>query len=310
MLASIGETLVDNIGNKTFLGGCPYNVALACSRLGGSATYFGKISSDQYGLQFIESFLDNGILFDPDLCNSPLKTASSTVVFNSKGDPSYNFYWENSACANISSKELIESFNNYTDIDIVFIGSIALSSKPGIKTIIDSVNFIEPKPLIFLDPNIRLSMVSDVDKYSKEILELASHCDIVKASNEDIAQLFLNLDEKEAINLLLSHCKKHLIITSSEDGATWYSKNCFTVSCPKLCLENNMSVKGDSVGCGDVFSGALIAALQLNNLISKVPFLTQDEVKKLLDKALFCAAFNALQEGCNPPSSLLAKMVF
>ena len=66
MVACVGESLIDIVNNKEFVGGCPFNVALAASRLGAPVSYFGKVSSDRLGLMILERMIDNGVLFDPE----------------------------------------------------------------------------------------------------------------------------------------------------------------------------------------------------------------------------------------------------
>ena len=71
MIAAVGESLIDIVNGKELIGGCPFNVALAASRLGAPVSYFGKVSADRQGLMILEKMIDNGILFDPELCNAP-----------------------------------------------------------------------------------------------------------------------------------------------------------------------------------------------------------------------------------------------
>ena len=54
MIACVGESLIDRIGDKCLMGGCPFNVAVAASRLGAPVTFFGKVSSDNFGLSILE----------------------------------------------------------------------------------------------------------------------------------------------------------------------------------------------------------------------------------------------------------------
>ena len=91
MIGTIGESLVDIVNGKERIGGSPYNVALAASRLGAPVTFFGKISADEHGRRLLERMIDNGVLFDPQMCNAPEPTLCSKTVLDKEGKASYEF---------------------------------------------------------------------------------------------------------------------------------------------------------------------------------------------------------------------------
>ncbi len=106
MIACVGESLIDRIGDKTLIGGCPLNVAVAASRLGAPVTFFGKISSDEYGLSILEKMIDDGILFDPQNCNASEPTLCSKATVGEDGKASYTFDYEGTAECSKTEAEL------------------------------------------------------------------------------------------------------------------------------------------------------------------------------------------------------------
>ncbi len=296
MIASVGESLIDRIGDRAVVGGCAFNTALAASRLGAAVTYFGKVSSDQYGSMILERMIDNGVLFDPDLCNAKEPTLCSKVVLDDEGKASYVFDYEGTAACNFTEDELSTSFANETDIDIVFFGSIALLMEPGCKAIVPAINSIASRPRYYLDPNVRPSMARDPEAYRSMILSLVGGCDIVKASDEDIAFLFPGVPMEEAERRLAGLCEWNLIVTRGGGGSSWYTKF-FRVDCPAVKVDSVV----DTIGCGDTFNAAVLSYLQSHDLVSSISELDGSTIRDILEFASKAAAFNCTREGCDPP---------
>ena len=296
MIACVGESLIDRIGDKNLIGGCPFNVAIAASRLGAPVTFFGKISSDEFGLSILERMIDDGVLFDPQSCNASQPTLCSKAVIGEDGKATYTFDYEGTAACSMTEAELSSSFANEGDINLVFFGSISLLMEPFCNDIVPAMRTISTKPVWFLDPNIRPSMVRDPQAYRKMILSLVGECDIVKVSDEDLAYLFPDMEAPEAENRLSGMCRSNLIVTRGAEGSSWYTKT-FRADCPAF----NPGCVVDTVGCGDTFDGAVMAFLDRNGLIGKLSDLDRETVETMLDYASKAAGLNCLFEGCNPP---------
>ena len=296
MIACVGESLIDRIGDKTLIGGCPLNVAVAASRLGAPVTFFGKISSDEYGLSILEKMIDDGILFDPQSCNASEPTLCSKATVGEDGKASYTFDYEGTAACSMTEAELSASFANEGDIDLVFFGSISLLMEPFCDAIVPAMRAIQTSPRWFLDPNVRPSMVRDAEAYRKMIISLAGECDIVKVSEEDLSYLLPGLEPSEAEARFLSMCRSNLLITRGENGSTWLTRD-IRVDCPAFIAGSVV----DTIGCGDTFDGAVIAYLQRNDLIASLEKLGRSDIETMLDYASKAAGLNCLFEGCDPP---------
>lgn len=296
MVACVGESLIDMVNNREFVGGCPFNVALAASRLGAPVSFFGKVSSDRQGLMILERMIDNGVLFDPELCNAPEPTLCSKAVLDADGKASYVFDYKGTAACAITEPELSLSFSNEGDINLVFFGSISLVMEPGCKAILDALDKMEGDPAFFLDPNVRPSMISDPESYRRMILALAGKSDLVRVSDEDLAFLCPGLDPDEAENRLRDACKGALIVTRGDRGSSWFSKT-FRVDCPAFIAGEVV----DTIGCGDTFDGAVIAYLDRGGLTGRIGELDKETVLEMLDYASKAAGLNCLFEGCDPP---------
>ena len=297
MIACVGESLIDRIGDKCLIGGCPLNVAVAASRLGAPVTFFGRISSDEFGLSILERMIDDGVLFDPQSCNAAQPTLCSKAVIGEDCKASYTFDYEQTAACSMTEAELSASFANEGDINLVFFGSISLLMEPMCNAIVPAMRTIATNPAWFLDPNVRPAMIRDPDSFRKMIFSLAGESDIVKVSDEDLAYLFPGIGQDEAEKRMAALCRNNLIVTRGENGSSWITRS-FRVDCPAF---PGIGEIVDTVGCGDTFNGAVIAYLDRNGLIGRLGNLQKEEVEKMLDYASKAAGLNCLFEGCNPP---------
>ena len=240
----------------------------------------------------------DGVLFDPQSCNASQPTLCSKAVIGQDCKATYTFDYEQTAACSMTEAELSASFANEGDINLVFFGSISLLMEPMASAIVPAMRGISTKPAWFLDPNVRPSMVRNPDAYRKMILDLAEESDIVKVSDEDLAYLFPGLGAEEAEKKMAGICRSNLIVTRGEKGSSWYTKS-FRTDCPAFNAGIGQIV--DTVGCGDTFSGAVIAYLDRNNLIGQLADLRRCDVDSMLDYASRAAGLNCLFEGCNPP---------
>lgn len=296
MIACIGESLIDTLGERHLVGGCPFNVAKAAARLGASVAYFGKVSKDPYGLQILESMINDCVIFDPMLCNSDYPTLCSKAVIDENGNARYVFDYQGTSACEITKQELSDAFSVMTDIDMAFFGSISLLMKPGCDAIVPAIHGIKSRPKMFLDPNVRPSMVSDPDAYRQMILALLGECDIVKASEEDISYLLPGFEMQVAEDRFAGLCEWNLVVTRGERGCTWYTKD-FRVDCPAYPVSNVV----DTIGCGDTFDGAIMTYLQKHDLVNEIHELDQKTISDILAYAAKASALNCTKEGCNPP---------
>lgn len=298
MIACVGESLIDRIGDRELAGGCPFNTALAAARLGAPVSFFGKFSCDRYGQVFLEKMIDSGMLFDPDMCNATEPTMTATAVRDEQGNASYTFTCDGSAAACVSKEELDVSLAVTTDIDIVFFGSISLVIKPICDAVVPAIRGIRTRPVLFFDPNVRPALIGDPEAFRAMVFSLSGESHIVKVSVEDLAFLFPGLDAEAACNLMLDKCMRNLIVTRGEGGSTWYTHT-MRVDCPACAVPSGSF--SDTIGCGDVFNGAVLAYLENNGLVQCPDGLEEADIRSALEYASRAAALNCLKEGCEPP---------
>ncbi len=310
MIVCVGESLIDIVCSKEDetrilserIGGCPLNVALTTARLGASTALFSKTSTDAYGNLILEKLIDNCIMFDPQLCNFELPTLCSKALIDKAGKADYVFDWKKTVASNATVAQLSNAFAVMTDIDFIMTGSLMLAFPETRESVFPAIETIEPKPVVFYDPNVRPAVIEAMADFKNRMLEFAKKCEFVKVSEEDLKLVFPEATLQEAVQELKKVCKLHLIVTKGEKGATWYAPS-FEVSVPSLSVETIV----DTIGCGDVFSGAILAKLQKRKDHSRktVEEITQSEAKEMLEFASKIAAYNCTQQGCEPPTEAI-----
>lgn len=309
MIVCIGESLIDVVDGENHVGGCPLNVALAASRLGASVALFSKISQDSMGRLILETLIDNCVMFDPPMCSSPLPTLKGHAVVDGKGCASYKFDWVDSAAVSFSQKELENAFSVMTDIDFVMTGSLGTVLPPGCNEIFPAISVIEPKPVVFYDPNVRPSVIACMDDFRRKMLEYTVKSDIVKVSDDDLALVYGSRGLKSAVDEFKGFCNEnnvHLIVTGGSKGSTWFAPS-FSVDVPAVKVKDVV----DTIGCGDAFDGAILMQLQKRkdsmDLSSSTPSrvvldsLGPEDVGIMLGFASKASALNCLEKGCDPP---------
>ena len=301
MVICVGESLMDvvykNGAVTETVGGCPLNVAITIARLDASVALFTKVSRDSYGNQILEKLINDCVMFEPQLCNSNLPTLCSKAYIDEQGNARYVFDWKQTVASNITAEEISKAFSVMTDIDFVMTGSLILTFPLTRDAIFPAIDTVNPKPVVFYDPNVRPAVIENMDDFKEKLLHFAQKSDIVKVSEDDLKLVFPEISQEEAIKTLQKVCKLHLILTSGEKGATWYAPS-FKVSVPAYSEKDLV----DTIGCGDVFSGAILAMLQKRKNAGKasVKDITEEEAKNMLSFATKLASNNCKRKGCDP----------
>ncbi|ADY13741.1 carbohydrate kinase family protein [Sphaerochaeta globosa] len=314
MIGVIGEALVDFISQKaegstvsfdSHVGGCGLNAATAASLQGTSVGFMGKLSQDMFGKRILEHLVDNQVLFDPSLCAAPQPSLLAFASLDEQKKATYAFYWEGSAPVTLGKEELLAVLSEHSDLRVVHIGSLALALEPGCHAILAALRQYEPRPIIFLDPNVRPAVIADEKSYKKRIQEAFGLASIVKLSDEDLAYLYPNTDVRAQARKLAKDYSMHVILTLGREGSIWFTPEGGATSMPIVDLPVI-----DTVGAGDTFSGALLSYLHERDCFGsdgQTPLLgelNESLIKDALRWATAASAINCSRRGCDPPTKL------
>lgn len=298
MICIGGENLVDLVEVdthdglprfKAIPGGSPFNCALALGRLGVQPHYLTPISTDAMG-DLIEAELKrSGVNIASSRVESP---SSLAVVSINNGQPSYQFYRDNTAERQVTMESLEKSLPALPGIFQV--GSLALCDGDDADCWADLfVSLANQGTYCTLDPNVRPSFVQDRPRYMARLERMIARASLVKISDEDLGWLYPDADlETKAGELLECSDAEVLVLTRGSQGALMMTAEA-TVTVPA----KKIARLADTVGAGDTFMAALIYKLHENR-----GTLDANALAGIGTFAAKAAAINCMRVGCNPPT--------
>jgi len=250
---TIGEVLWDIIESKEFIGGVPLNVAGHLAAMGAEAAVLTRLGQDERGQKALDFMHSYGIADTFVQKDEKLATGTAIVTLDEKGIPSYDL--PVSAYDALSADEkVIESLNAWQP-DVLCYGTICQRGEVSRKAIGKVIESVKCKTAFF-DVNIRLGF------YPKEVLlQGFEHADILKINDEEcelISRLFdgaAATPEQFAAQMMERHGIKTVVVTMGAKGCyvRWDGGDGFAQS-------EKVQV-ADTVGAGDAFSAAFLAAL-------------------------------------------------
>lgn len=301
-IAVIGESIIDLIRQpsgdfRPHLGGSPYNVARTLGRQGIAATYLSPLSSDSWGTALSEALRAEGVGL-PDTARSPCPTSIAVVTVDETGQPSYGLYREGVADRDVTVDELVARLPS--SVRVLHTGSLALvpSEIDKMRAVIELAR--SRGILVAVDVNLRPAAVRERAAYAQGILDLLPRCDVVKASDEDLVHLGLGRDADAAARSVFEQLEGGLVaLTRGAAGATLITAR-GAIDRPAFPVPHVV----DTVGSGDCFQGALLAALSNAGLLMGRAFATAapEALAAALDHARAAAALNVTRAGASPPT--------
>jgi fructokinase len=293
-----GEALVDLVEEGGVLravpGGGPFNTAIALGRLGLPVAYLGTLSRDDYGSGLAELLIDAGVEMSlVRFTDAP--TPLAVVHKQSDGGNSYTFYLAGTAFADLPRQALPVL---PAEAVALHVGTLALAVEPPADTYRALVEREAGKRTIVFDPNIRPAVFGDPGAYRPRFERLAELATIVKMSDDDASWIYPGCETSESLERILALGPRIVAITLGSEGAIAASaEGC--VHLPAVPV-----VVADTVGSGDSFGAALIAALFEQDALelgSTRP-LNDALLERAVSYAVTAAAITSTRTGADPPS--------
>ncbi|MDR2070335.1 MAG: carbohydrate kinase [Treponema sp.] len=313
MILACGEALIDMVprtlpeGETLFLpcpGGSPYNTAIAIGRLGASAAFFGRLSTDFFGETLIGRLVRNKV--HTGLIVRSNETSTLAFVKLEKGrEPQYIFYTQGSADRSLTQADLPASLPS--EVRCILFGSISLTMEPVASSIEALIRREgrrgEDAPVISLDPNVRPFMIPCKSAYVKRFEGWAADATIAKVSEADFDFIYPGLGLEKSLERILTLGPQLAITTLGPRGALALAKRkdgtLLRVTAPVV----NVPVV-DTIGAGDTFHGAFLAWLELHGRMSRkaISTLTEGELYDALFFANKAASLVCSRRGAEPPT--------
>jgi fructokinase len=252
------------------------------------------VSTDLFGEKIKKDLTESNVNIKLLIRNEKPTTLAFVDVKN--GQANYTFYDENSAGNSIHYSD----FPNIPKIaNTLCFGGISLCTEPAAsayeKLFIQEIK----NKVLFLDPNIRSTFISDEISYRKRLNKMISSSDILKVSDEDLDWIVASGSSiNEKIEKLHNLGAKLIIVTKGAEGVAAYVKNKKVINLPA----QKVNVI-DTVGAGDTFNAGFLAKLSKLKLLSKsnIKNLSSKQISMALEYGIKAASITVSRKGANPP---------
>ena len=289
------QTDVATIGLKGRVGGSPLNVALGLARLGHRSSFFTKLSTDIFGKR-LTGFMDREAIGREFAIATDRHTTLAIVSLSETGSASYDFYIEGTADRSIEPEDVPASFPD--ELLGIHLASYSTVTEPTASALAKLARQESGRRFLSYDPNIRASIEPDLDLWRAKVRELVPLSTLVKASEEDLEQLYPGRAIDAVLGDWLDLGAEAAVVTQGEHGAVAALKNGLRAEAEGLSV-----AVVDTVGAGDTFQAALIAWLIENGRLSREGLQTAGtaELDALLAFAIRAAAVTCSRLGADLP---------
>ena len=296
MIVVAGEALIDLIVHEdgrleAVLGGGPFNTARTIARLGGTAGFLGRLSTDRFGAMLRAALVADGV----DLRFARTTDAPTTLAvaeLDEHGVATYHFHLAETSAPGLTTDEADAALA--TTPVALHVGTLGLVAEPIATTLANAVQAVGAATLVMVDPNCRPRAIPDRAAYLDRLRRVLARADVVKVSVDDLAYLAPDQPARDAAAALLGQGPRVVLLT---DGArsvrvTGHSFS-FDVPVPSIRVV-------DTVGSGDAFGGAFLGRwIELG--LGREALADAGLVREAVEVAIEVASLTCQRPGADPP---------
>jgi fructokinase len=293
-----GEALVDLVDDhgvrRPVPGGGPFNTAVALGRLGVPVAYLGTLSRDDHGTLLARVLIEAGV--DVSLIRrSDAATPVAVVDRQHDGGNTYAFQLAGTSFTDLPP-EAIPPLPG--DVWAIHVGTLALAVDPPAAAYEALLAREAGFRKIVLDPNVRPAVFGDRTTYRARFERLTRLADIVKLSDDDAAWVYPDLELDGILDRILGLGPRLVAITLGRFGAVAASPDA------RVRVPGARIIVADTVGAGDSFGAALLAALAEQGALESqaTPRLDNSLLEGALTFAVTASAITCTRAGAVPPS--------
>ena len=276
----IGETVLDIIfkdgePRAAKPGGSSLNTCVTLGRLGLDVEFISEYANDPVG-DLIDSFLkENKVKTNYVTRFSDGKSALALAFLDEHNNASYTFYkdFPVERLKNIperTSKDDIVSFCS--------IYAITKAVRPNLMKFVTTAK--TSGSVIMYDPNFRTAHLHELEELRPYIIENLQMADLVRASDEDMKNIFRVTDPLKAYGSIKDHCPV-LVYTANKKGVTVFSPS-GTFSFPVKSIQ-----PVSTIGAGDNFNAGIIYGMIRDHICrDMIQNLTGEQWGKIIETAV------------------------
>jgi fructokinase len=275
------------------VGGSPFNVAVGLARLGQPVAFFGGLSTDFAGDRLLLALREEGVATEFAVrLDAP--TALSLVGVDAQGQPSYSIHTQGAADRLLPR---VAAHRVPPGCRALHVGSYAVVVEPVAATLRALVERECMEAFIAYDPNVRLAVEPDRQRWREAVAWMARRADLLKVSHEDLALLYPGADPLALLEDWLAQGVSLVVLTQGARGALAVTRRA-RVQVDALPCE-----VVDTVGAGDTFQAALLAWLAEHAALSAaaIAHLPAQALRRLLAFACRAAAITCERRGADLP---------
>ncbi len=290
----VGESLVDVVRaadgtTREHAGGSAANVAVALARLGRPVRFATAYAADDRGALVDAHLRAAGVALATDPGTVPhTSTALATIGTDGAATYTFDLAWELGPVADEPAPLVVHTCS---------LGAVVA---PGAQDVVALLRRLRDRATVTYDVNARPAVTGTGAQVVAQVERVVALADLVKASDEDLAALWPDLEEAAAVAHLLALGPAAVVVTRGGEGASWTSERC-VVEVASLPVE-----VADTIGAGDTFGAALVDALWERGRLGAerredLRGIGEDEVAEVLEHAARAAAVTVSRPGADPP---------
>lgn len=273
----IGETILDIIfeNNKptsALPGGSVFNGFISLARMGVPTRFISELGNDRVG-EIIRNFMEENHISTEYVDSFPDgKSPISLAFLDEKQNANYLFYKD------YPNQRLEVVFPTIEEDDILIFGSYYALNPVLRERTIELLDYArDRKAIIYYDLNFRNSHAHEAIRLRPMVLDNFEYADIVKASTEDIYNIFSKSDTQYVYNEHIRFYCKNYITTYGADGVDLFTNT----------LSEHFDVPSitplSTIGAGDSFNAGIIWGLLKYNIKREdIPTLSKEKWEKII----------------------------
>ncbi|MFJ8884794.1 PfkB family carbohydrate kinase [Streptomyces sp. NPDC102402] len=293
----LGEALVDLVPvagdggmRAAQFGGAPANVAVGLARLGTPAAFAGGLGGDGFARMIEARLRAAGV--DLTLCGRSGLPTALAVAEPGAGGTGYHFHLQDTA-----TFRLPDLSARTAGFGAVYVGGLAAVVEPAASVVRATALAAAGRSLLVVDPNVRRDRTLGEGHGTAALRDLCDLAHVVKASDEDLEQLWPGTAPEETCRRLAAGGRL-VVLTRGARGSTAY-----TASAPPVSVDAAPVEVVNTIGAGDAFAAGLLSRMCAQGSFTAHP--DPEAVRDMLSFASRAAASVCARAGTEPSLAAL-----